>query len=320
VLRDCQPGIILIVFETPSGQALWADAITAAGAVRDESIDLIYTSPPYPITSGRAYGTFTETELIELLLKCAPDWKRGLKASGSLVVNLKDVWLPSTVTGGAPERSIYIDKLVCAFKEQVGLHFADRHFWRNPSCAPTTPFVTVQKVRAGCDIEHMLWFSKTGRPFADATQVMEPAKPSTVASYLAKARRNQRNVICESGQSNVFEEQLAKAARGEQIRVLPRSVQTFANSAPQVALKKLLKAANLPPHPARMPIALAKFWINFLTRPGDEVRDFFGGSLTTGVACEELGRNWVCIERALDYILGGALRFDQARLNFEGVR
>lgn len=316
-LRDCQPGVILLVFETPNGQALWADAITAAGAIRDDSIDLIYQSPPYPISTGRAYGTFTDAELIELIMKCAPDWKRGLKDTGSMVLNLKDCWLPASVTGGGAERSIYIDKLVCALVEDAKLHFADRHAWHNPSCAPTTPFVTVQKIRAGCDMEHMLWFSKTRRPFADSTAVMQPAKASTVASYLAKAKRGQKNVVCESGHSNVFEEQLAKAARGEEITVLPRTVQTFANSAPQGALKKLLKQAGLPPHPARMPIELAKFWIKFLTKPEAEVRDFFAGQLTTGKACEELGRNWACSDRSLAYVLGGALRFDQSALRFE---
>jgi site-specific DNA-methyltransferase (cytosine-N4-specific) len=315
-LRNCQPGVILVVFETKHGGAIWADAITAAGAIRDESIDLIFQSPPYPILNGRQYGTFSEAELIDLIMKCAPDWRRGLKATGSMVLNLKDCWLPSKITGGAA-RSIYIDKLVCALVEDAKFSLADRHFWRNPACAPTTPFVTVQKVRAACDLEHVLWFSKTANPFADARAIMEPAKPATVATYLAKAKRGQQSRVCESGHNNVFEEQLAKALAGEEIKVLPRTVQEFANSAPQVKLKEMLSSAGLPPHPARMPIELAKHWIKFLTRPGDEVRDFFAGSLTTGLAAEELGRHWACSERSLAYLLGGSLRFGQANVRFE---
>lgn len=316
-LVDCQPGMILIVYETPNGEVIWSDAITAAGAVKDDSLDLIYQSPPYPIATGRSYGTFTDSQLVELIMKCAPDWKRALKDSGSLVLNLKDCWLPASVTGGAPERSIYIDKLVCALVSEIGMRFSDRHFWRNPSCAPTSPFVTIQKVRAGCDVEHMLWFSKTRRPHADATQVMQPAKASTVATYLAKAKRGQKSVVCASGHSTVFEEQLEKAARGEEIKVLPRTIQEFANSAPQTKLNKMLKEAGLPAHPARMPLELAKWWVKFLTKPGGHVADFFGGHMTTGLACEELGRRWTCSERSLAYALGSALRFDNAKLNFE---
>jgi len=315
-LQNCQPGVILIVWETPNGSAVLADAVTAAGAIRDNSIDLIFQSPPYPILNGRNYGTFSESELIELIMKCAPDWRRGLKDTGSLVLNLKDCWLPSKVTGGAA-RSIYIDKLVCALVEDAKFYLCDRGYWRNPACAPTTPFVTVQKIRAACDIEQVLWFGRTASPFADTTAIMEPAKPATVASYLAKARRGQKAKTCESGHKNVFEEQLAKAAAGENIMVLPRTVQEFANSAPQVRLKKLLDAAGLPAHPARMPLDLAKHWIRFLTKPGDEVRDFFAGSLTTALAAEQLGRKWACSDRSLAYLLGGALRFEQGAVRFD---
>ncbi|KXS55598.1 MAG: hypothetical protein AWU57_47 [Marinobacter sp. T13-3] len=37
----------------------------------------------------------------------------------------------------------------------------------------------------------------------------------------------------------------------------------------------------------------------------------FGGSLTTGVGCEELGRPWVSTECMWEYARGGAERFRQ---------
>lgn len=310
-LVTCRPGMIFVVWETPNGEAVWSDAITAAGSLKDGSIDLLFTSPPYPIINGRNYGSFSESDIIELVMKCAPDWRRSLSDTGSLVLNFKDCWLPSSVTGGAPVRSIYIDKLVCALTEHAKLHLADRHIFRNPACAPTTPWVTVQKIRAGCDWEHMLWFSRSGRPFADATAVMEPAKESSVKTYLAKARRNQKNKTCESGQNNIFEEQVAKAAAGQQIMVLPRTIQTFANSDPQTKLKAALAAAGLPKHPAKMPLGLAEWWIKFLTKRGQMVHDPFAGSFTTALAAEKLGRRWSASERFLPYIMGGALRFEE---------
>jgi site-specific DNA-methyltransferase (cytosine-N4-specific) len=294
-------------------------AQNSAGLITDSSIDLIYQSPPYPISTGRAYGTFTDADLISLLMKCAPDWHRGLKDTGSLVLNLKDCWLPKSVTGGEPELSLYIEKLLIALKEDAKFHFAGRHFWRNPSCGPTTPFVTVRKIRAANDTEHMLWLSKTRTPYADTTQVMEPAKKSTVDTYLRKARAKQLNRVGESGQNNIFEEQVAKALRGDQIMVLPRTVQTFSNADPQTKLKVLLAEAGLPAHPAKMPLELAKWWISFLTKPAGEVRDFFAGSNTTGLAAEQLGRRWACCDRSLAYLMGSSLRFPADQVNFMPV-
>lgn len=311
-LRDCRPGVVLILYETPNGEYVWADAVTAAGRLTDNSVNLLFTSPPYPLGGkGRRYGNLSEAETVELIMRCAGDWRRALTDDGSLVLNLKDCWAGN----GLPVRSLYIERLLLALCDEAKFFFADRHIWRNPACAPTTPFVTVQKVRAGQDFEQVLWLSKSGRPFADATQVLEPAKASTIASYLRKAARGQQARTCESGQKNVFEEQLARAAAGEEIRVLPRSVQTFANSDPMRTWKRGLTEAGLPAHPARMPIELARWWIRFLTKTGQMVYDPFGGSGTTALAAEQLGRRWISSERSLAYGLGAALRFENS--NFE---
>jgi site-specific DNA-methyltransferase (cytosine-N4-specific) len=58
-----------------------------------------------------------------------------------------------------------------------------------------------------------------------------------------------------------------------------------------------------------MPIDLAKFFIRFLTEPGDLVLDPFGGSNTTGAAAESLDRYWISIEASADYIRGSRGRF-----------
>ena len=306
-LHNCQTGVVLRVFETPSGEYLWADAVTAAGHLQDNSVNLLFTSPPYPLAgAGRKYGNLSEAETIGMIMRCAPDWRRALTEDGSLVLNLKDCWAGN----GLPVRSLYIERLLLALVDDAKFFFADRHIWRNPACAPTTPFVTVQKVRCSSELEQVLWLSKTGRPKADTTRVMEPAKTSTIETYLRKARRGQLVRTCESGQKNIFEEQVARVAAGEKIMVLPRNIQTFANSDCLRTWKAKLADAGLPAHPARMPLALARWWISFLTDVGDTVLDPFGGSGTTALAAEELGRRWITSDRALAYALGAALRFE----------
>lgn len=54
-------------------------------------------------------------------------------------------------------------------------------------------------------------------------------------------------------------------------------------------------------HPNEKPIELVKLFISLHTKPGDIIVDPFGGSGTTAVACEELGRRWICIELDREY-------------------
>ena len=58
-----------------------------------------------------------------------------------------------------------------------------------------------------------------------------------------------------------------------------------------------------------MPYGLVKYFIQFLTDPGDLVLDPFGGSNTTGYIAEEMKRKWVSIEMNKDYIIGSKSRF-----------
>jgi len=49
-------------------------------------------------------------------------------------------------------------------------------------------------------------------------------------------------------------------------------------------------------HPTQKPVALMVQLIEYLTRPGDTVADFYMGSGTTGVACVQTGRKFIGIE------------------------
>ena len=62
-------------------------------------------------------------------------------------------------------------------------------------------------------------------------------------------------------------------------------------------------------HPARFPAELPRFFMEFLTEPGDLVLDPFAGSNTTGAVAEQLGRRWIAIERSEEYLRDSQLRF-----------
>lgn len=64
-------------------------------------------------------------------------------------------------------------------------------------------------------------------------------------------------------------------------------------------------------HPTVKPLALMKYLITLGLPPGGTVLDPFAGSGTTAVACKELGRNYICIEKELEYYQIACNRLNQ---------
>lgn len=54
-------------------------------------------------------------------------------------------------------------------------------------------------------------------------------------------------------------------------------------------------------HPTQKPLQLFKKCIAEYSKEGDLIADFFSGSGTTAVACHELKRNFICVEKDFDY-------------------
>lgn len=54
-------------------------------------------------------------------------------------------------------------------------------------------------------------------------------------------------------------------------------------------------------HPTEKPLEIMKRLVEMLTPEGGTVLDPFAGSGTTAIACKELGRNYICIEKELEY-------------------
>jgi site-specific DNA-methyltransferase (adenine-specific) len=64
-------------------------------------------------------------------------------------------------------------------------------------------------------------------------------------------------------------------------------------------------------HPTQKPLFLIQKLIELITNPSDLVLDPFCGSGTTALACKELGRNYICIEKELEYYQIACNRLDQ---------
>ncbi len=61
-----------------------------------------------------------------------------------------------------------------------------------------------------------------------------------------------------------------------------------------VRIGKIIPQADQ--HPTQKPVELVRHFLNLHTRPGDLVLDPFAGSGTTGVACAEMGREFIGFE------------------------
>ena len=55
-------------------------------------------------------------------------------------------------------------------------------------------------------------------------------------------------------------------------------------------------------HCTLKPIALMEYLVKLITREGQTVLDPFAGSGTTGIACKNLNRNAILIEREAEYV------------------
>ena len=296
-LRRARPGVVITIFTTPNGSALWASCEDAAGHIDDGSAQLIFTSPPYPLLRQKAYGNLDEKAYLDWLTTIVATWPRKLTGDGSIVLNLGDAWMP-----GSPHLSLYQECLMTRLDDELSLKLCQRFHWQNPSKMPVpAEWVTVRRVRVKPSVETLWWLSPHKHPFADNRAILTPY------SDRMKAR------LSEGG------EQAARRPAGYQMAAgafgadnggaIPGNLITAPNTVSNDAYIRACKATNLPVHPARFPPALPEHFIKFLTRPGDVVFDPFLGSGTTGRVAENLGRRWIGSEIHLDYLESARLRF-----------
>lgn len=258
-----RPGLVLTVYETPSGTALWADASAAAGVIADRSVQLVFTSPPYPLQTPREYGNGApcEESYLDWLCELARGWQRMLADDGSLVLNLRDVWV-----GGSPHQSLYQERLLLRLCSEFDFRLAQRVIWENPAAIPSSHWVTVRRVRIKQSHEHCFWLTKNRTAYANNREVLVPYG-ETMKRVLARGRGDVRRVR-PSGHGDC-----RTAFSRDHGGSIPGSVLRVSNSASRSAYHDGCRQLGLPLHPAAFPLELPRFFIRMLTRPGDLVAD-----------------------------------------------
>lgn len=303
-LNSIEPTISVVGFSTELGVAILGSCDSVFASI-DAPISLVVTSPPYPLTTARKYGNVPESAYVDWICKTIEPVVKNLVPGGSICLNVSnDIWMP-----GSPERSMYCERLLLALHDRLGLKLMDRLIWENPQ-KPPGPFQYASKQRTQLNVgwEPIYWL--TNDPLkvrSNNRRVLQAHTEQHMA--LIKNGGETRTAQYSDGSYRVRPGSFGNVTEGK----IPRNILKFGHRcASQSLYKRMAKEHGLPAHGAPMPLKLASFLVEFLSEPGDIVADPFGGSFTTALAAERLGRRWLSTEVMVEYVLGGRYRFQDA--------
>lgn len=282
-------------YETELGRIVCGDSLDVLAGYGDRSVDLIMTSPPFGLVRKKDYGNVEANEYVEWFKPFAKAFKRVLKDSGSLVIDIGGAW-----NKGYPTRNLYHFKLLIMLCDEFGFHLAQDFYWWNPSRLPTpAEWVTVRRVRVKDAINTVWWLSKTPWPKASNRRVLQPYSPS-MNELLAKGYRAKKR---PSGHDISEKFSIDNGA------AIPPNLIAIPNTESNSFYLRYCEERGLKPHPARYPAELPEYFIRMLTDPGDLVVDPFAGSCVTGEVCERIDRRWECVELLPEYCEAALGRF-----------
>jgi site-specific DNA-methyltransferase (cytosine-N4-specific) len=318
-----------LLYKTQHGSFYLGDSINLIkkkfGEKFSEKVNLIITSPPFPLNQKKRYGNFKGVEYKEWFISLAPLFSELLAPDGSIVIEIGNAWEP-----GLPVQStLHLESLIGFVKHpQAGLNLCQELICYNPSRLPSpAQWVTVERSRLTDSYTHVWWMAKGSNPKADNRNVLRPYSKS-MQELLRKKKYNsgrrpsnhsisEKSFLKNHGGSimpNLLE--LDLMGNNEATR-LPENVVRFSNTNSNDSFQRICRKNGIRPHPARMNPSLISFFIDFLTEPGDLVLDPFAGSNTTGFVAEMMHRNWIAIEVMEEYGQQAKLRFEAEEIQFK---
>ena len=131
-------------------------------------IQLVLTSPPFPLNRKKKYGNLTGDAYLEWLSGMAPLFREYLTADGSIVLELGNAWEP-----GSPTMSTLPIRALLGFLEAANLHLCQEFICFNPARLPTpAQWVNVERIRVKDAFTRVWWMSPVERPKANNRNVV----------------------------------------------------------------------------------------------------------------------------------------------------
>jgi site-specific DNA-methyltransferase (adenine-specific) len=252
---------------------LHGDCLTELSHLPDNSVDLIFTSPPYADQRKSTYGGIHADLYVEWFLPRAAEFLRVLKPTGSFVLNIKERVVDS-------ERHTYVLELIIALRKQ-GWLWTEEYMWHKKNSYPGK-----WPNRFRDSWERLLHFTKTKKFQMNQDEVMVP-----VGDWAKDRLRN----LSETDQ--IRDNSKVGSGFGKNISNWVGRDMVYPNNVVHLATE-----CSNTKHSAAFPIELPTWFIKLFSSPNDVVLDPFLGSGTTAVAALELGRTFIGIEINQEYI------------------
>ena len=239
----------------------------------DNSVDLIFTSPPYADQRKKTYGGTHPDEYVAWFLPITEELLRVLKPTGTFILNIKEKVLDC-------ERSTYVMELILEMRKQQGWFWTEEFIWHKKNCYPGK-----WPNRFRDSWERLLQFNKSKQFYMNQNAVMVPmgdwSKTRLKKLSETDKMRDESKVGSGFGKniSNWLDREMA----------YPTNVLHLATE------------CNNKNHSAAFPEGLPEWFIKLFTKEGDTVLDPFMGSGTTNAVAKRMKRNSIGIEIVPEY-------------------
>lgn len=242
-------------------------------SIPDDSVDLVFTSPPYADQRERTYGGVRPDEYVDWFLPKSEQLLRVLRPTGTFVLNIKE----RVVEG---ERHTYVIELILSMRAQ-GWLWTEEFMWHKKNSYPGK-----WPNRFRDNWERLLQFNKSRKFSMYQEDVMVPVGDwaKDRLSSLSETDRIRDESRVGSGFGKNISNWLGRDM------VYPSNVLHLATECSNRS------------HSATFPVELPKWFIKLFTQPGDMVLDPFLGSGTTAVAAAQLGRDYIGIDINPEYV------------------
>ncbi len=248
------------------------DCLEKLKEIDDNTIDLIFTSPPYADQRKNTYGGIHPDKYVEWFLPISRELLRVLKPSGTFVLNIKE-----RVVNG--ERHTYVLELIMELRRQ-GWLWTEEFIWHKKNSYPGK-----WPNRFRDSWERLLQFNKSKqfKMFQEAVMVPTGDWAKTRLKNLSETDKSRDESKVGSG----FGKNISNWLKREY-------------AYPTNVLHMATECANKN-HSAVFPEVLPSWFIKLFTEEGDWVLDPFLGSGTTCKAAAKLSRNSIGIELQKTY-------------------
>jgi len=277
----------LFIGNTELNRLYQTDSLEGMRKLPNESIDLVFTSPPYADRRKNTYGGVNTDEYVDWFNDYGKEIYRILKPNGSFFLNIK----PHCDKG---ERVLYVYELVLHLKKITGFRFVDEFSWTKIGVPGKF------KGRFKNAFEPVYHFTKTKDFTHNPYDVATPIKEESI-------KRANRKACGESQNGSGF----AGLREGSALKTATLALPSNHLHIPQKSNQHTIQAK----HPAVFPVELPEFFIKAYTNENDIVLDPFMGSGTTAVASVLHNRSFIGFETKREYIEIANKRLDDLEIH-----